>query len=139
MDICKLIISYLPRLAEFSYSLYPPAFADFEREAEPFFFSLEEKECGNQAAAVIDGLEELRAALGRREQKDRAYREKQVLALFLAPAALRRGGAAAEFAETLSRMWNGRYPRNVFYPGSYETIMKGFDANLLGLPLRKTK
>jgi hypothetical protein len=36
-------------------------------------------------------------------------------------------------------MWCSEYPRNVYLAGTYEQIMKGFDANLLGLPLRKSK
>ena len=137
MEICSLILAYLPRLAEFSYSGYPPAFSSFEREAAPFFASLHEAEAEQSAARLIEELEAGRSSLSRREGKARAALEKRVLALFLAPAALRFGGPAASFAEELSRLWNARYPRNRFYPGDYETIMKGFDANLLGLPLRK--
>ena len=137
MDISSLVLAYLPRLDEFSYSGYPPAFSAFEKEAVPFFASLHETDAGQRAEQLIEALEAGRKSLRRRESKARAEREKNVLALFLAPAALRFGGPAAAFAEELSRLWNARYPRNRFYPGEYETIMKGFDANLLGLPLRK--
>ena len=137
MDISSLILAYLPRLAEFSFSGYPPAFSDFEREAAPFFASLHETDAEQRAEQLIEELEAGRKSLSRRESTARAEREKNVMALFLAPAAMRFGSPAAAFAEELSRLWNTRYPRNRFYPGSYETIMKGFDANLLGLPLRK--
>lgn len=139
MELCELILSALPRLEEFSYSAYPPAFAEFEREAEPFFSSLCAGEAEERAETLIEELARLRSPLGRREARARAEEEKRVLALFLAPAALRFGGEAQFFAEALSRLWNARYPRNRFYPGSFESIMKGFDANLLGLPLRKSK
>lgn len=139
MELCDLILATLPALESFSYSGYPPAFAAFEQEAAPFFDSLRAVEVEARAASLITELEKVRGPLGRREAKKRAGKEKQVLALFLAPAAQRYGEAAQRFAEELSRLWNARYPRNRFYPGSYETIMKGFDANLLGLPLRKSK
>lgn len=139
MELCDLILETLPALASFSYSGYPPTFAAFEREVTPFFDSLREHEAESRAAALITELEKTRSSLGRREAKERAGKEKQVLALFLAPAAQRYGEAAQSFAEALSRLWNARYPRNRFYPGSFETILKGFDANLLGLPLRKSK
>ena len=90
------------------------------------------------AAQLIDTLERRRAELSRRAQKTAAEEEKRVLALFLAPAAERMGSVAADFVQVLCRQWNTRYPRNTFLAGNYETIMKGFDANLLGLPLRKS-
>lgn len=139
MELCDLILETMPALPSFSYSGYPPAFAAFEQEAVPLFAALRAEEAKAQAAALIAALETARSPLGRREARERAKKEKQVLALFLAPAARRHGEAAQRFAEELSRQWNARYPRNHFYPGSFEAIMKGFDANLLGLPLRKSK
>ena len=139
MELCDLLLSYLPSLELFSYSGYPPAFASFEQEAASFFASLKPEQTEQQAQALIQELENRRSLLGRNEAKKRAEQEKKVLALFLAPAAKRQGETASLFAEELSRLWNARYPRNRFYTGSYETIMKGFDANLLGLPLRKSK
>ena len=53
--------------------------------------------------------------------------------------ALRASEAAGAFAETMREKWNTRFPRNTFLPGRFEEILKGFDANLLGLPLRKSK
>ena len=55
------------------------------------------------------------------------------------PARPEKAGGAEVFIGELSRLWNGRYPRNRFLPGTFEKLMKGFDANLLGLPLRKSK
>ena len=75
----------------------------------------------------------------RAEKKAAEQEDKLVLAYFLAPAARRCGGPALHFAAILSRKWNARYPRNPFYPGDFDVILKGFDANLLGLPLRKSK
>ena len=137
MDISPLIAECLPRLDAFSYSGYPPAFSAFEQEAAPFFAALDGENAQAEAEALIAALEAGRQRLGRRGARARAEREKQVLALFLAPAAKRFGGPAELFAAQLSRLWNERYPRNRFFPGSFETILKGFDANLLGLPLRK--
>ena len=139
MELSELILSYLPRLDDFSYSAYPPAFEEFGQKAEPFFEALHEGQGEACAGALISDLESRRLGLGRRQARLQAEREKKVLALFLAPSALKRGGEASAFAEQLSRLWNERYPRNRFFPGTFEKIMKGFDANLLGLPLRKTK
>ena len=95
-----------------------------------------------QAAAVslIRLLEEKRSGLRRAEAKELAHSDKQVLALFLTPAAQSSGiEAVSEFASVLNRIWNETYPKNAYYAGSFESIMKGFDANLLGLPLRKSR
>ena len=139
MEICDLILSFLPRTGEFSYSAYPPAFAALAEAAAPFFASLTGENAAAEAEALIGKLEDRRSSLGRREAKQRAENEKQVLALFLGPAALAAGGGAEVFIGELSRLWNERYPRNRFFPGTFEKLMKGFDANLLGLPLRKSK
>ena len=139
MELYELIISFLPQTQHFNYTEYPPAFSSFEEQAAPCFELLTEENEEATAVELIEKLELQRALLRRREAKQRAEQEKQVLALFLAPAAERYGGAAPAFADALSRLWNERYPKNRFFAGNYEKIMKGFDANLLGLPLRKKK
>ena len=123
MNFAELISASRTYLSCFDYDHYPACFQAFENDAAPLF----------------DALEGGRAELPRKVQKTAAEEEKQVFALFLAPAALRRGGAAQTFSEALCRQWNTRYPRNTFLAGNYETILKGFDSNLLGLPLRKSK
>lgn len=139
MELYELIISFLPQTRHFNYTEYPPAFSSFEEQAAKCFDLLTEENGEAAAAELIEKLESKRASLRRREAKQRSEQEKQVLALFLAPCAVKYGGTAEAFARRLSGMWNERYPGNRFFPGDYETIMKGFDANLLGLPLRKKK
>jgi len=139
MDFAALITSARSCLAQFDYDHYPAALEKFEARATFFFDSLEGADLSAAAEAAIDALERGRKTLRRREQKTAAQEEKRVLALFFSPAALRRGGAAGEFADVLCRRWVARYPRNPYMVGTYEGIMKGFDANLLGLPLRKSK
>lgn len=137
----ELIRSAHPYLDSFDYDHYPANFAQFEAAAEPLFQKLPEPpaEIAAQAASFVKRFAEDYAALPRREQKEISFRDKQVLALFLAPAALRAGEEAAAFARELCANWKVQFPRNPFLVGEYETIMKGFDANLLGLPLRKSK
>ncbi|MBR1456668.1 MAG: hypothetical protein IJ594_05865 [Oscillospiraceae bacterium] len=139
MSFADLIASSRGYLSRFDYDNYPPCFSAFEADGASLFAALEGADPEQAAAVLIDELERRRGELPRRAQKQQAEEEKRVLALFLSPAALRYGGAAADFAGALSRQWNARYPRNTFLPGDYDVIMKGFDSNLLGLPLRKSK
>ena len=139
MDLAELIISSKAYLSCCDYDHYPSCFQSFEAESKGFFETLKESEIKQTAAALILELERRRSLLPRREQKRAAMDEKLVLALFLAPAAALHGDLARSFAESLMREWNARYPRNTFLLGSYETILKGFDAKFLGLPLRKSK
>ena len=139
MDLAELIIFSKNYLSCFDYDHYPACFQAFEADSKAFFEMLKDPETKHAATALIHELERRRAALPRREQRRGEEEEKQVLALFLAPAAARHSEPARSFAEALMREWNARYPRNTFRLGNYETILKGFDANLLGLPLRKSK
>ena len=59
-----------------------------------------------------------------------------VLTLYLCPAAGRLGGNAPEFAENLNRIWNEKHPRDPFRLGSYESIVRGFEASIFGIPLK---
>ena len=137
MDICALILSYLPQLTHFNSREYPPAFEDFACKASEFFDSLVPDEMETRVSDVIEGLETRRKALSPRKARNQAEEEKMALTLFLAPAALQRGGPAQQFAGELSRQWNARYPRNSFYPGEYAEIMEGFQPRIFGIPLRK--
>lgn len=138
MDLAELISASRSYLACFDYDHYPACFQSFEADCAPLLAALEGSDPEAVAAQLIDTLERRRAELPHRAQKTAAEEEKRVLALFLAPTAERLGGGAADFVQVLCRQWNARYPRNTFLAGNYETIMKGFDANLLGLPLRKS-
>ena len=139
MNFAELITAARSFLPNFDYDRYPACFRQFEADAAPLFDALRGAEPEQTAASLIETLEKNRAAMRPRERKNAAEEEKRVLALFLAPAALRRGGDAAAFAEALMHSWNARYPRNTFLISGYDAIMKGFDANLLGLPLRKSR
>ena len=139
MDLAELIISSKNYLSCFDYDHYPPCFEEFEASAAELFNGLSEATLDQEVEALLQELEQRRSALSRREQKKALFADRQVLSLFFTPAARRRGGSAAEFAERLCLRWKQRYPREQYYPGDFETILNGFDANLLGLPLRKSK
>ena len=139
MDIAARILAARADLAQFDYDHYPACFAAFEADCRPFFAALDPAGAEDAAAALLRELEQRCAALSRREQKASLEQEKQVLALFLSPAAARHGEAAAAFARALREQWLALHPREPYQLGDYEAILRGFDANLLGLPLRKSK
>ena len=124
MDLAELIVSFREHLSRFDYDHYPSCFQAFEAECAPFIMQLEVVNPEQAAVELIDALERRRAVLPFRQQKHAAEEEKQVLALFLSPAAAHLGGFAVSFAEKLNAEWNARYPRNTYLIGSYEKILK---------------
>jgi|GEM_PF-2204652 len=139
MTFWELIESGRPYLNQFDFDRYPACFARFEADAGPLFAALTGADLGPRAEELVQALARQRAGLPRRAQRELAFAQKQVLGLFLAPAALRHSPAAQAFSERLQALWCAEQPRNVYLLSTYEQIMKGFDANLLGLPLRKSK
>ena len=139
MDIAARILAARTDLRQFDYDHYPACFAAFEADCRDYFGALELSGAEAAAAGVLRDLEERRAALPRREQKASLEQERQVLALFLSPAAARYGEAAAAFSRALREQWLGLHPRLPYQLGDFDAILRGFDANLLGLPLRKSK
>ena len=120
-------------LERFNAAEYAVVFQQLEKESVPLFDALDEPD--TEAQTLLDTLDARRQALGRREQKRALDREKLALALFLSPAAERRGGNAIQFSQQLNRLWNERHPKNSYKPGSFEAIMSGFQASFLGIPL----
>ncbi len=140
-DLKQLIRSAHPYLEQFDYDHYPEQFASFEASLMLLLREAQDEHAADTAAAaqeVVDAFSEDYSRLPWWQRGVTSSRDKRVLALFLTPAALRAGGYAADLAEQLRGCWNRRYPREPYLAGEYETIMKGFDANLLGLPLRKS-
>lgn len=138
MTFAELIADSRSDLEIFNYDDYPVCFAAFSQRAQPLFDALG-PDPSRAAETLTDTLSEVWAALPRRERRETAQQDKQVVALFLYPAAIRHSETAAAFARALQTIWNRRFPRNKFLPGEFDAIMKGFDANLLGLPLRKSR
>ena len=139
MDFVELISSAHPYLERFDYDHYPDCFAEFEENCGKWFTEHEALDAENETERILEQFEARWAELPRRERREAAYRDKQVLALFFSPAAVRISEESDAFAEVLREKWNIRFPRNTFLPGRFEEILKGLDANLLGLPLRKSK
>lgn len=139
MTFAELIDNACAYLGMFDYDQYPACFQQFERDIQPLFDAVTEENSRDLAETLIAELAERRTSLPRRAQKDAAFEQKQVLGLFLSPAAQRHSEAAQVFSEQLRALWCAAYPRNTYLAGTYEQLMKGFDANLLGLPLRKSK
>ena len=123
MDLIELIDRAQEALAQFNAAEYADAFIRFEKDSAPLFDALADP--ASEAQALLDRLEIRRQAL-----------EKRALALYLSPAAERRGGGAVLFSEHLNRLWNERYPKSSYKPGNFDTIMSGFDASFLGIPLK---
>ena len=139
MDFIDLIASAHPYLDLFDYDHYPDCFAEFEKNLTEWFDRREgaAEEC--TAENILDRFEQRWAQLPRRARKEAAFRDKQVLALFFSPAAERLSDDRKAFAADFREQWNARFPNNTLLSGRFEEILKGFDANLLGLPLRKSK
>ena len=147
-ELAELIAGSRPYLDLFDYDHYPDCFSAFSRASEAFFSGLEgmnKDELLSTAGSLISRLEAGWQGLSRSDAKEIPRRDKQVLALFLTPAAIEYAShhagqnAAADFADALLSAWNAKFPRNTYLAGDYRDIMEGFDANLLGLPLRKSK
>ena len=139
LDLAGLITDSRGFLERFDYDDYPADLSSFEEKARPFFESLAGRDPEEAARELIDALQEMHSGLKRKMAAEAAREEKKVLALYLGPAARRFGKEALPFVETLQQKWNNLYPRNSFIPGDYDAIMKGFDATLIGIKLRKTK
>lgn len=138
MDLTKLIIDSRGFLSAFDYDHYPENFEAFFESCRPFFEGLTDKDLQAEANALADSLERAREDLPRRQRQDAADEDKRVIALFLTPAALRFEGDAKTFADILCGIWNDRYHGNTYKITDYETILKGFDKNFLGITLRKS-
>lgn len=137
MYFADLIESFREELSHFNAHGYPLSFERFEEQASPFFEALEAPE--EEARLLIDELSVRCDSLPRRAKKEVLHQEKLVLALFFSPAAERRGGTAMFFAAEVNRLWNAKYPRYTFLLGRYDTIIQGFEASILGIPLKNYK
>ena len=138
-DLVALISSSHRYLDLFDYDNYPSCFAEFERQCVDWFRQCDRLSLPGAEEELLDRFETAWAALPKRKRQAASFQDKQVLALFFSPAAERFSAPAAAFAEALRTGWNARYPKNRYLAGHYESILKGFDSNLLGLPLRKSK
>ena len=134
MSLAEFIRNAHTYLDRFEYDDYKELFPVFKAGLEEILGAAGERNTGK----LMADLEQLSAGLARREQKDLLFKDKQVLALYFTPAALEIGGDAAVFAEELCAEWCERYPKEKYSPGTYDQLLKGFDSNLLGLPIRKS-
>ena len=139
MDFLELIDMAHPYLQQIEYDYYPANFKTFEDNADPFFNSLDETRLQETAEELLPRFEQRWAAVPRLKRGAFAARDKTVLALFLAPASARHSETALRFVVCLQELWNRRFPRNTFLLGDYDTIMKGFDKDFLGIKLRKSR
>ena len=138
MKLTDLVISAIPYLSEFNYDRYPENYKVF---SEILFPVLSAALIPGVHAAVrdfMDSFEICFSSLSKKERRDMPFKFKQVLALFLSPFCLKKGGEFEFFARELNEVWNKTYPKNVYYLTDFDSILKGFDANLLGLALRKS-
>ena len=90
----------------FDHDHYPDCFRRFEADAKPLFDALTEENSRELAAALVAELARRRAALPRCGQKEAAFQQKQVLGLFLSPAAQRHSDVAQSFDEQLRTLWS---------------------------------
>lgn len=138
MTFIELIEDGRKYLGAFDFDHYPDCFSRFEADAGPLFDGLTADNSREVAETLVKELALCRSSLPRRAQKDAAYEQKQVLCLFLSPAARRHSATALSFAEQLRTLWCREQPKNGYLLGTYEQIMRGFDVNFLGMTLRKS-
>lgn len=139
MRFFELLDSAHPYLRCFDYDHYPQCFAEFSANAAPFFDGLDPA-CLPQTAEEIVKLADARwKSRPFWQRAELARQDRSALAIFFAPAAARHSDTAQAFARLLQERWNERFPRNRFFAGDYEAIMKGFDKDFMGIKLRKSK
>ena len=138
MKLTDLVIAAIPYLSEFNYDCYPDNYRKYSEEIVPVLSNALLPGVNTAVQDLIDGFDLYCSSLSKKEIKDISFKFKQVLALFLSPFCLKRGGEFEFFARELNKVWNKKYPKNVYYLTDFDSILKGFDANLLGLPLRKS-
>ena len=138
MKLTDIIINAMPYLSEFNYDCYTNNYKKFSEDLVPVLSTALLSEVHTAVQDLIDGFDLYCSSLSKKEIKDMSFKFKQVLALFLSPFCLKKGGEFEFFARELNKVWNKKYPKNVYYLTDFDSILKGFDANLLGLPLRKS-
>lgn len=137
MDITELILASQRYLDEFDYDHYPGNFDSFLSQISGVISELNEDSYGSYITELIGNLERRILALPRLKQNKARNRIKKVLALFFVPSCIKIGVNGEKFADELIIQWNKKNPREQFIRGEYETILKGFDSNILGIHLRK--
>ena len=138
MKLTDIIINAMPYLSEFNYDCYTNNYKKFSEDLVPVLSTALLSEVHTAVQDLIDGFDLYCSSLSKKEIKDMSFKFKQVLDLFLSPFCLKKGGEFEFFARELNKVWNKKYPKNVYYLTDFDSILKGFDANLLGLPLRKS-
>lgn len=137
MNFAEWIAAAQPYLRPFDRDHYREHFKTFEQNMDAWAELWARSEHYEAAREVLAQFEARWSRLGWRERSKAAFKDKQVLALFFSPAAARREDGAEAFAQELCREWNRRYPRNTYLVGSHDSIMKGFDDNLLSMLFRR--
>lgn len=128
MHATDLVGEYRPYLDHFNRREYPVFFERYQTAARPFFDALSPEDVEAEADALLDRLAEGWSAKRRPLQRELAKTDdKQLLTLFLLPAALAHGSeGASAFAEALTRRWKERWPKSVLLAGTFEEIQEGF-------------
>ena len=139
MNFLAILDSAHPYLDCFDYDHYPRCFAEFEKNADGFFRSLDANAFDETAEGLLDQVTQRWGSLPFRLRRSVPKKDKTVLALFFTPAAMRHSEAAGAFAAVFRESWNRRFPKYRYLLGDYDAIMKGFDTEFLGIKLRKSE
>ena len=86
MDFVAMIASAHPYLDRFDYDHYPDCFSAFEENCARWFTEHEALDAEGETERILEQFEARWEQLPRRERREAAYRDKQVLALFFSPA-----------------------------------------------------
>ena len=134
MELAALIDESRALLDRFDAEHYPASFARFQEQAAPLLAALTAEDPGSCAEALLDALEQRRAAGPRLLRGRRLFAQRQVLALYFTPAALAAGAGA--LSQQVCERWNARYPRDAYAEAGFEQLCAGFaPTSSLGIPL----
>lgn len=137
----KTVTRYPDHFKRITRAEFEPTFAAYEQENAEILTHIDTCAAaapeGSEAAVaaickqLLDSLEMHMAAdkrWSRKAQRGQLMFEiKSVLAIFLTPLSKKLGLKYAEaFCTELNRQWLARYPKEVWMPGDYETMVAGF-------------
>lgn len=128
MSAVDLVVEYRIFMQHFNRTEYPAYFRRYRGLVAPYFARLERESISGEVTALLDGLERMWAGHWWKFRREAAQEDdKQLLLLFLAPAAMDLGTeVSVAFAETLAAQWNERYPHSPFKVGTFAAIQDGF-------------
>ena len=142
-ELAGCVLSHRGYQRKITRNEYKPSFETFLEDTSPVFSKLNaavdalgdaEQRLNGAAKRMLDDLKAAWDASAERNKSNLRSDDKVVIAIFFVPA-LRslRLPISEPLAKYLQEQWVGRYPKDPFYLGDYDSIEAGFRRKLLGL------